>query len=240
MTRKRFIKMMTLFIIVAMVVTVLPWNSTAQAETLTFNLENRSSNNIKLVNGYTDNYSIPTINLIDLFSISAPKPVPASVPATPVAKPTPVSAVPAVEAVPIANPSSAVAPAEGLTAEEQQMLNRVNQERAKVGLSALKVDMQLVKLARMKSKDMIDKNYFDHNSPTYGSPFDMMKTYGVNFRTGGENLACAPTVERAHTGLMNSQGHRENILRDSFTHIGIGIVDGGKCGKMFTQLFVGR
>ncbi|KZE68738.1 hypothetical protein AWM68_00205 [Fictibacillus phosphorivorans] len=126
-----------------------------------------------------------------------------------------------------------------LTAQEQQMLDLVNQERQKQGLPALKADPELTKVARVKAKDMIDNNYFDHNSPTYGSPFDMMKKFGVQYNTAGENLAGNSSVEGAHTSLMNSQGHRENILKSDYTNVGIGVVDGGQYGKMFVQLFKG-
>lgn len=129
---------------------------------------------------------------------------------------------------------------EGLTAAEQQMVDLVNSERTKNGLKPLQVDMELTKLARMKSQDMINLGYFDHTSPTYGSPFDMMKTYGVTYRTAGENIAGNQSVQAAHTALMNSAGHRANILNSNFTHIGIGIVKGGQYGMMFTQMFVGR
>lgn len=125
-----------------------------------------------------------------------------------------------------------------LSADEQKMLNLVNAERTSRGLNPLQVDPQLVKLARLKSQDMINKGYFSHQSPTYGSPFEMMRNYGVNYRMAGENLAGAPTVERAHDSLMNSSGHRANILRQQFTHVGIGIVNGGPYGKMFTQMFI--
>ncbi|NME97019.1 CAP domain-containing protein [Aneurinibacillus aneurinilyticus] len=128
---------------------------------------------------------------------------------------------------------------EGLTADEKQMFDLVNQERAKQGLAPLKVNMELQKLARLKAKDMIDKNYFSHQSPTYGSPFDMMKRYGVQYRTAGENIAGNSSVQGAHTSLMNSDGHRRNILNSAFTEVGIGIVDGGPYGKMFVQMFKG-
>lgn len=128
----------------------------------------------------------------------------------------------------------------GLTAQEKQMIDLVNQERTSRGLPALKVDLTLVKTARMKSNDMIQNNYFAHQSPTYGSPFDLMKSQGVSYRYAGENLAGAASVQSAHTNLMNSPGHRANILNANFTHIGIGIIDGGSYGKMFTQHFVGR
>jgi uncharacterized YkwD family protein len=126
-----------------------------------------------------------------------------------------------------------------LTAEEQQMLDKVNQERQKAGVPALTADPELTKMARVKAKDMIDNNYFDHNSPKYGSPFDMMKTFGIEYNTAGENLAGNQSVDAAHTALMNSQGHRENILKADYTKVGIGIVDGGPYGKMFVQEFKG-
>jgi uncharacterized YkwD family protein len=127
----------------------------------------------------------------------------------------------------------------GLTADENKMLELVNAERKKAGLKPLQNDMRLVDLSRKKSKDMIDKNYFGHTSPTYGTPFDALKSNGITYRYAGENLAGAPTLERAHSGLMNSPGHRANILNSNFTHIGIGIVDGGPYGKMYTQTFIG-
>jgi uncharacterized YkwD family protein len=120
------------------------------------------------------------------------------------------------------------------------MLSQVNQERARQGLAPLVADTKLTQLARQKSQDMVNKNYFSHTSPTYGSPFDMMKAAGVRYRTAGENIACAPSTTRAHTALMNSPGHRANILNPAFTHVGIGIVKGGSCGMMFTQMFIGQ
>ncbi|TSB46280.1 hypothetical protein FN960_12190 [Alkalicoccobacillus porphyridii] len=125
------------------------------------------------------------------------------------------------------------------SAEEQQMIDSVNQERAQQGLSPLEADPELAEVARVKAQDMIDNNYFDHNSPTYGSPFQMMDHFGIEYRTAGENLAGNQTVEAAHQALMNSQGHRENILKSDYTNVGIGIVDGGPYGKMFVQLFKG-
>lgn len=130
------------------------------------------------------------------------------------------------------------APVNGLTADEQKMVSLVYQERVKAGLKPLEVDMRLVKSARVKSQDMITNNYFAHNAPDGTTPWDLMKAQGVTYRMAGENLAGAPTVDMAHTNLMNSQGHRANILKPEYTHLGIGIVDGGKYGKMFTQHFI--
>lgn len=130
-------------------------------------------------------------------------------------------------------------PVSGLNADEQRMLNLVNQERVNAGLNTLQIDMNLVKLARMKAQDMINNGYFDHNSPTYGSPFDMMRAYGIQYRYAGENLAGAPTVDSAHTNLMNSPGHRANILNANYARVGVGVVSGGPYGKMFVQMFTG-
>lgn len=131
------------------------------------------------------------------------------------------------------------APSSGLTADESKMVNLVNQARTEQGVKPLSVNSQLVTLARRKSQDMVDKNYFSHTSPTYGSPFDMMKNAGVKYSTAGENIAGAATTESAHQNLMNSPGHRANILNSSFTQIGIGIVSGSLYGKIFTQMFIG-
>lgn len=127
---------------------------------------------------------------------------------------------------------------QGISEKEQQMVNLVNEARRENGLKPLIVDTKLTELARLKSKDMIDNNYFSHNSPTYGSPFDMLKNFGVSYLSAGENIAGNQTVERAHESLMNSPGHRRNILSSDYTHIGIGIQDGGKYGTMFTQMFI--
>ncbi len=127
---------------------------------------------------------------------------------------------------------------QGISAEEQQMVDLVNKARQENGLQPLTVDTKVAELARMKSKDMIDNNYFSHNSPTYGSPFEMLKNYGVSYSSAGENIAGNQTVENAHESLMNSPGHRSNILSSDYTHIGIGIQDGGPYGKMFTQIFI--
>lgn len=131
------------------------------------------------------------------------------------------------------------AEAKGLTADEKQMLTLVNAERKKAGLEPLKSDMRLVNISRQKSKDMIDKKYFGHTSPTYGTPFEALRKNGISYRYAGENLAGASKVASAHNSLMKSPGHRANILNPNFNYIGIGIVDGGPYGKMYTQTFVG-
>lgn len=130
--------------------------------------------------------------------------------------------------------------ASSLSNEEQEMLKLVNQARAQNNVPALKADVELANVARIKSKDMIDNNYFSHNSPTYGSPFDMMKQFGVQYLKAGENIAGNQTVAAAHDALMKSPGHRKNILSPDYTHIGIGIVEGGQYGNMFTQMFISK
>ncbi len=127
-----------------------------------------------------------------------------------------------------------------LTAEEQEMLRLVNEARKQNNVAPLTADISLTKVARLKSQDMIDNNYFSHNSPTYGSPFDMMKNFGINYVKAGENIAGNQNVQRAHEALMNSPGHRQNILSPDYTHIGLGIKQGGQYGNMFTQMFISK
>jgi uncharacterized YkwD family protein len=127
-----------------------------------------------------------------------------------------------------------------LTASEQQMINLVNQSRAQSNLAPLQVDMEVTSVARIKAQDMIDNHYFSHSSPKYGSPFDMMKSFGINYVAAGENIAGNQSVTDAETALMNSPGHRANILNPDFTHIGIGIKSGGPYGNMISQMFVSK
>jgi uncharacterized protein YkwD len=120
---------------------------------------------------------------------------------------------------------------------EAQMLNLVNNERVAAGLKPLAPDPELTEVARKHSADMFARGYFAHVNPEGQSPFDRMDKAGVKFRTAGENLALAPTLQIAHTGLMNSPGHRANILQPAFSRVGIGIMDGGRRGLMFSQEF---
>ncbi len=119
------------------------------------------------------------------------------------------------------------------------MVEYVNEERVKAGLAPLQVDLDLARVARAKSQDMVDNGYFDHDSPTYGSPFEMMREFGISYRAAGENIAKNSSVMGAHTALMNSEGHRANILNSSFTHVGIGIVGSGNMVTV-TQMFISK
>lgn len=117
-----------------------------------------------------------------------------------------------------------------------QVVKLVNAERAKAGLSALTSDALLDKVAVAKVKDMSNNNYFDHQSPTYGSPFDMMKQFGVTYSYAGENIAKGQkTPQEVVTAWMNSAGHRANILSKNFTHIGVGFYNG-----YWAQEFIGK
>jgi uncharacterized protein YkwD len=120
---------------------------------------------------------------------------------------------------------------------EKQMLDLVNQERVANGLQPLAPDPELTEVARAHSTDMFARGYFAHDTPEGLTPFDRMQNANVRFLTAGENLALAPTVSIAHTGLMNSPGHRANILRPQFGRVGIGIMDGGMRGIMVSQEF---
>lgn len=127
---------------------------------------------------------------------------------------------------------------EELSQYEQQVVKLTNQERTQRGLKPLKVDPTLSKMARDKSGDMAQNHYFSHNSPTYGSPFDMMKQYGISYRTAGENIAEGQrTPQEVVDAWMNSEGHRENILNPNFTYIGVGYVEQG---NIWTQDFIGK
>ncbi|HGH7173071.1 TPA: CAP domain-containing protein [Bacillus wiedmannii] len=126
--------------------------------------------------------------------------------------------------------------AKSLSEFEQRVVELTNAERTKQGLPALQIDTELSKVARIKSEDMQKNNYFDHNSPTYGSPFDMMKKFGISYKSAGENIAQGQrTPEEVVQAWMNSAGHRANILNNGFTHIGVGYVESG---NYWTQQFI--
>jgi uncharacterized protein YkwD len=120
---------------------------------------------------------------------------------------------------------------------EARMLSWVNAERIKAGLNTLKADPELTNVGRKHSVDMFRQGYFSHVSPDGKGPFDRMRNDNVKFTNAGENIALAPTLDIAHSGLMHSPGHRANILRPEFGRLGIGIVDGGKYGLMISQEF---
>ena len=127
-----------------------------------------------------------------------------------------------------------------LTANEQEVFNLINAERASAGLSALKIDEELQNVARVKAKDMVDNNYFSHNSPTYGTPFNMIKNFGIKYKAAGENIAGNSSNQGAVNAWMNSEGHRANILSNNYNYTGIGVVNSSKYGKIYVQMFIGK
>lgn len=127
-----------------------------------------------------------------------------------------------------------------LTADELEVFNLINEQRTKNGLSALKIDSEVQKVARIKAKDMVNNNYFSHTSPTYGSPFDMLNSFKVSYKTAGENIAGNSSNSAAVTAWMNSSGHKANILNSSFNYTGVGVVNGSKYGKIYVQMFIGK
>jgi uncharacterized YkwD family protein len=113
----------------------------------------------------------------------------------------------------------------------------VNAERTARGLPALKVNMELVRLARLKAKDMAENGYFDHISPTYGSPFEMLQAAGISYKFAGENIARVSSVTVAHNAFMDSPGHKANILSAGYSEIGVGVYKSGI--KVYvSQLFI--
>ena len=119
---------------------------------------------------------------------------------------------------------------------EKEVIRLVNVERKKAGVGELKYNWQLSRVARFKSEDMSKKKYFSHTSPTYGSPFEMIKNFGISYRSAGENIARGySTPEAVVKGWMNSSGHRANILNSGFREIGVGYCPDG---KYWTQMFI--
>ena len=127
-----------------------------------------------------------------------------------------------------------------LTADELETFNLINQQRANNGLSALKVDSELQRVARIKAQDMVSNNYFAHESPTYGTPFNMMKNFGISYKTAGENIAGNSSNSGAVTAWMNSSGHRANILNSSYNYTGLAVVSSPRYGKIYVQMFIGK
>ncbi|MBP3478803.1 MAG: SafA/ExsA family spore coat assembly protein [Oscillospiraceae bacterium] len=126
----------------------------------------------------------------------------------------------------------------GVTAFEQEVIRLVNEIRTQNGLNTLTYDWQLGRVARIKSQDMKDNRYFAHNSPVYGTPFQMIRNFGISFRSAGENIAKGyATPQAVVNGWMNSSGHRANILNARYTHIGVGFVSGG---NYWTQMFIAK
>lgn len=124
----------------------------------------------------------------------------------------------------------------GVLSYEKEVARLVNEIRVKNGLNKLTEDWELSRVARYKSQDMKDNNYFSHTSPVYGSPFEMIKNFGISYKSAGENIAMGQSTPQAVVNAwMNSSGHRANILNASYNKIGVGYVENG---KYWTQMFI--
>lgn len=124
--------------------------------------------------------------------------------------------------------------------QAQAVLSLVNDERSKRGIAPLTLDDELNSVAAAKARDMAEHNYFSHDSPTYGSPFEMMKSFGVDYRSAAENIAAGQrTPSAVMESWMNSSGHRANILNPSYKKLGVGFCNGGSYGTYWVQEFTG-
>lgn len=125
-------------------------------------------------------------------------------------------------------------------ANEELILKLINEARTAAGLKALVMDINILKIARLKAIDMVNNEYFSHTSPTYGSPFTMMQNYKIEYKVAGENIAGNPSLEAAVTSWLNSSTHRENILSSSYNLIGVGVTKSNIYGYIIVAMFVGR
>lgn len=130
---------------------------------------------------------------------------------------------------------------QGESTQANEVLKLVNAERSKQGLKALTLSSTLTSVANVKAKDMAVHKYFSHNSPTYGTPFEMLQKFGVKYKTAGENIAGGQkTPAQVMQTWMNSSGHKANILSSKYTELGVGYYAGGSYGTYWVQLFVGK
>lgn len=134
------------------------------------------------------------------------------------------------------NQSLAAAYARIQTENASQVVALVNKERIAAGLKPLIIHTNLTKMAKTKAIDMYKNNYFDHISPKYGSPFDMMDASNITFLYAGENIAKGQrSAKEAVRDWMNSPGHKANILNPNYKVIGVGYYNG-----YWVQEFIGK
>ena len=127
---------------------------------------------------------------------------------------------------------------EEIQQKSTELLNLINNEREKNGLIKLETLPKLDEIASLKAEDMVKNNYFDHNSPTYGNPFDMMKNFGITYKTAGENIAGNSTIEGGFNAWINSDNHKQNILSNAYNYIGIGITPSEKYGYVIVIMLI--
>lgn len=127
-----------------------------------------------------------------------------------------------------------------ITNDESKILSLVNEAREKNNLSKLEIDEALQNVARLKAEDLSKNNYFSHISPTYGTPFEMLKSNNITYKTASENIAGNSSIENAFSSWMNSDSHKDNILSNNYNYTGIAVVDSIAYGKIIVQFFIGR
>lgn len=127
-----------------------------------------------------------------------------------------------------------------LTEDENELLNLINTEREKNNLSAFKIDENLQNVARLKAQDLVKNNYFSHISPTYGTPFEMLRNNQISYKTASENIAGNSSISGALDSWLNSDSHKKNILSNDYNYTGLAVVDSIAYGKIIVQLFIGK
>lgn len=199
-----------------------------------YNYDNNRPNNVVITPSYKWDWN----SVIVPSRPSTPSvPTTPTVPAKPTEPTTPTTPTVPTEPTTPTQPTTPSTPVAGLSAEEQEVVRLVNIERQKAGLKPFVASSELSNVARIKSEDMAKKGYFSHTSPTYGSPFDMMKQFGIKYSTAGENIAKGYlSAQSVVNGWMNSSGHRANILNASFGKIGVGAYKSGST-TYWTQMF---
>ena len=127
-----------------------------------------------------------------------------------------------------------------LSVEEQEFLTKINELRIKNNLPELKIDENVENVARLKAQDLEENNYFSHTSEKYGTPFEMLTTSGVNYKTASENIAGNSSIDGAINSWMNSDSHKNNILSNNFNYTGVAVVHSNTYGKILVQFFIGK
>lgn len=127
-----------------------------------------------------------------------------------------------------------------LTSDETELLSIINSERQKNNLPNLEIDEELQNVAKLKATDIAQNNYFSHISPTYGTPFEMLKSHNISYKTASENIAGNSSIKSAFDAWISSDSHKENILSNDYNYTGIAVVDSIAYGKIIVELFVGK
>lgn len=130
-------------------------------------------------------------------------------------------------------------PQNNLTSEENELLSLINAERQKNNLPEFQIDEKIQNVARLKAEDLVQNNYFSHISPTYGTPFEMLKSHNINYKTASENIAGNSSISDAVKSWLSSDSHKKNILSNDYNYTGIAVVDSIAYGKIIVELFVG-